>query len=288
MDITKMRKGVRIGIASLAVVFAAGVSLTSASDIEAMNDTTGALSDNDATIEVDDTWVASMGNSATADNDVDVEADTGDNAADFNTGDGDVDGGDVRGTITVDTTLNSAARGWSLPDMDDVNVTVGNDTTGFSSENDADADVDLSQTVSVSNSATADNDVDGDVNTGNNSADFNTGDGSASSGAIDVTGSVRTDLNANAGAVLNAVGEGSMSLGDLSASNDTTGASSDNNANIDYERTFTASESNVGTVDNEVDFDFNTGANSASFNTGDGDVDSGDTDFDIGVTNFVN
>lgn len=290
MDLQKIRKATRIGVASLAVVMSAGVGLTQAAngEIRAWNLTTGATSSNDTSVDLDETDVVRLVNRALTDNDVDIRARTGDNSADANTGDGEVDGGDIDGRLSFETILNSAARGFDLPELGDLDIEVGNETTGFSSDNDASVDVDQTREIDVRNIADVDNNISGSFITGRNSANRNTGDGRVTSGSASITADLSTDVNANSGSSFSLSGSGSASNGSYSVTNEETGANSDNDASIDVNRTTTITERNEGTVNNSVDFVIDTGDNSASRNTGDGSVRSGDADFDITVNSAIN
>jgi hypothetical protein len=95
-------------------------------------------------------------------------------------------------------------------------------------------------------------------------------------------------LNANAGATLKALDGSSLSSGNLSATNDTTGANSDNDATITVSNDISIQERNDADVDNDIDFDINTGNNTANNNTGDGESQSGDASFKIQVKNILN
>lgn len=289
MDLHKLRKGARIAIASTTAVLMAGVSLASANgDIRAFNRTTGFSSENITEVDIDDDLDIDVENDANADNEVDFDAETGDNSASRNTGDGDVESGSVRGTLDFETTLNAGGRNWSLPEFGDSTVDLSNEETGANSVNEATATVRQRRRIDVSNSANVTNSLSANVDTGGNRANSNTGDGTATSGDISISGSFTTDLNANTGATLEAIGNGSIGSEDVTLSNDTTGANSENVASYERTSTLDVSETNDADVDNDIDLDLNTGDNSASRNTGDGEVQSGDVDFDISVRNILN
>lgn len=289
MDIEKLRKGIRIGLGSITAVFVAGVGLASANgEVRAWNIRTGSNSANTTEVDVDEDIDFDIDNSATANNDIDVDVETGDNDANNNTGDGEVRGGDIRGTLEFETVLNGASQSFRLPSLGSFDVSSGNETTGFSSANDTTVNVDQTVDVDIDNDADVDNDISGTFDTGNNSANNNTGDGSARSGSASVNARLHTDLNANAGANLSLSGSGSSSMGDIEISNEETGANSSNNATVNLDRTVNVSQTNTANVDNDVDFTINTGGNTASANTGDGEVRSGDGNFDISVKNALN
>ncbi len=289
MDLHKVRKGVRIGLAALTVTLMAGASLTQAAGtIRTGNDTTGASSDNDTRVTVANRTDVDASNVASATNVADADVTTGENDAIGNTGDGEVMGGNITGRVRFTTQLNAGSRSWSLPDMGSMSVESGNETTGFNSENNSTVNLTESTDVDVTNRGTATNVVAGDLNTGDNRASRNTGDGMAASGDASVEASLSTDINANAGASLRAIGEGTMEMGDITATNRETGASSANDTRVNVSKTLSVTERNNATATNTVDLDINTGGNESNFNTGDGGVKTGDGSFDISVNNVLN
>jgi hypothetical protein len=288
MDLTKLRKGVRIGAAALTLVVAGGGSAALAS-YDATNSTTGFNSVNRANVRVSDTMVQRFLNNARANNNVAVNANSGSNRANNNTGDGEVMGGDVRGNIEVNSVLNSGTGGLMpivLAGSPDVNV--GNDHTGSQSSNAANVTATTTNRVEVRNTGVANNSLSGSVRTGNNTANNNTGDGTAASGDIQVGASFGTDINANAGAALTVVGDGAAHNGNINVGNDTTGANSTNTASATVTNSTVVTVQNTGVVNNSIALDLQSGNNHASNNTGDGTASSGDIDFDLDITNAVN
>ena len=69
-----------------------------------------------------------------------------------------------------------------------------------------------------------------------------------------------------------------------SASNDTTGSDSDNDATVNLDNDTTINQTNNLTVHNNIDVDSDTGDNDANDNTGDGRVITGDAEAEVGVT----
>ncbi len=90
-------------------------------------------------------------------------------------------------------------------------------------ENEAEVKVENELNITQNNNANVDNDIDVDVDTGDNSADMNTGDGDVDTGDADVEVEIDTDVNSNELEIDDLGG-----FGDLYASNDTTGAESEN------------------------------------------------------------
>ena len=72
------------------------------------------------------------------------------------------------------------------------------------------------------------------------------------------------------------------------ASNSNTGAGSDNDAEVNISNNVTINQSNNANINNNIYVNANTGGNSASKNTGDGSVNTGDINGSISITNDVN
>ena len=164
-------------------------------------------------------------------------------------------------------------------------VEATNSNTGADSTNDATVNINNNTNVSSSNTATINNNISIWANTGNNSADKNTGDGSVSTG--DITGGVKVINTGNMNGTFDSVLSLNCSC-DFSASNSNTGAYSDNEANVKVSNDINITVNNEANVDNNVDADLNTGGNSADKNTGDGWVSTGDIDFSVEITNDLN
>lgn len=70
--------------------------------------------------------------------------------------------------------------------------------------------------------------------------------------------------------------------------NNTTGADSTNEVKIDLDQTTFVDQNNYGSVVNDINLNANTGGNSASKNTGEGHVTTGDIATGVGVSNLLN
>jgi hypothetical protein len=135
-----------------------------------------------------------------------------------------------------------------------------------------------------SNEADIDNDVDVDANTGDNSAEDNTG------GSVEIsTGDTDTKVE-----VSNTVNSNSAQV-DCCTSNDTTveisgnGTGSENTAGVTQTNTTGVWQDNDADVDNDVDVDSETGDNDAEDNTGgDVSVETGDADVTVKLSTTAN
>src|SRR3989344_2297955 len=158
-----------------------------------------------------------------------------------------------------------------------------NQNTGFSTTNtvtatgvDTFSQVNLNTEV-VTNTATSTTD------TGNNTSDNNTGDGSAMSGLLNILGIFSNQLNLNV-----STQSSGWWTGQFDAENNTTGSESENDASATYVSTATISNTNDASIDNGVEVDANTGSNSADNNTGDGEAESGNATSTTTQSNTAN
>src|SRR3989344_808041 len=158
---------------------------------------------------------------------------------------------------------------------------------GSSSDNTADVNLNSTTTVVQSNEADIDNDVHVYADTGDNSADDNTG-GSVTlkTGDIDVKSiEITNALNSNSARV----GGGGGGAGDLSAWIIGNGSNSDNDIDLDLDRSVTLVQSNEADVENKVKVYADTGDNSADDNTGgEIDVETGDIDVKVALDTWAN
>src|SRR3990172_256461 len=210
----------------------------------------GSSSDNTADVNLNSTTTVVQSNEADIDNDVHVNADTGGNSADDNTGgEVDLETGDITNKVELDK----------------------KSTTELFQNNEADVD----------------NDVHVYADTGDNSADDNTG-GSVTlkTGDIDVKSiEITNALNSNSARV----GGGGGGAGDLSAWIIGNGSNSDNDIDLDLDRSVTLVQSNEADVENKVKVYADTGDNSADDNTGgEIDVETGDIDVKVALDTWAN
>lgn len=182
-----------LSVASLVLFSLPAVTLAD----EATNNTTGANSSNNASITQSTSFSFDVSNNATTRNSIDITANTGDNSASNNTGNGTVQSGSADIAAAATTTANPGAGSITLPAMPhDSSVTASNTRTGANSTNTADVTVDHTANVDIRNSSTANNSASIDVNTGDNRADNNTGNGLVRSGDVRVRVSFNTVANA--------------------------------------------------------------------------------------------
>lgn len=171
------------------------------------------------------------------------------------------------------------------PALAETNLTV----SGNGSASDNNVSVDISHTTSVvqNNTANVTNTVETHSNTGDNTANDNTG-GSTTIDTGNATSLVRLDTAANVNqARLNDCG--GCNGGDTKVTVSGNGSFSENNATVDTSSTKSAFQQNDATINNQVYTDNNTGYNDASRNTGGNTlVLTGHAVSDVGVRNRAN
>ncbi|OIP25461.1 hypothetical protein AUK11_00335 [bacterium CG2_30_37_16] len=271
--------------AGYAVATVAGLALLSgnifAAKWSAGNDTTGANSENDAIINVKNDAKIENKNRNDVDNDAKVRANTGDNEANRNTGNGSVRSGDIDLAYDIatmigfeDMEMNMGGGTWS--------VSVGNKTTGYNSDNDAKVDIKNKFRLENKNRTDIDNYINACLNTGDNEANYNTGNGSVTSGDLSFKTKLASQVSLGSGGSL-----AMPTMGDVSASNNKTGANSENDAIVKVENEMTIKNENNTSIDNKLCINANTGDNEANRNTGNGSVTSGDINGSVAVTSTV-
>ena len=297
--------------------------------IGSSNSNTGADSDNTSNSTVSNDNNLDINNNADIDNLVMFDADSGGNSTSYNTGSGTIDAGDAELILTAINAANNVNVGLSvfnvfddqtgdiIIDFDDIASTAytgllgsSNDTTGANSTNTASTDVDNTNTILIDNNGNIINNYYLDADTGGNTADKNTGDGTITTGDANVVFNLINFLNntfLGGGELLLGVvnifgnlsgnillqgldgsGGSTYNLGSLSASNSTTGADSDNDASSTLSNDTDISLANYGEILNNVTLDANTGDNTADKNTGSGQINTGDTNTSLDITNITN
>jgi len=250
---------------------------------QATNDTTGANSDNVSTISVQQSSTLVQNNNANIDNKVQLQLNTGNNTANKNTGDGSVKTGSVAFGTALSNKVNSNVASLDACGGCDMDIQTSNTKTGADSWNETEVELVKTNDVFQTNKADVDNTVKADVNTGGNKANKNTTSGSVLTGDVEGTVLVDNVLNRNLASM-----RGGNGGSTLDASNDTTGADSDNESSIDVIFANLVSQSNWADVDNDVDLDINTGNNTANKNTGIGEVVTGNADLGVALDTLAN
>ncbi len=275
-------------VSVLALLLVATPVLAAEVDVTAQNTTTGALSNNDNTYDVDHDVNVDIDNDANIDNDADVDADSGDNVQDYNTNAGDLETGSLDVTGEWENAVNQGTGLCDCPISDSGVVVEGdfsNDTTGYDSDNTNDLDVDVDVDVDINNDADIDNNLDVDLDSGDNSQSYNTNAGNLATGDATLEFMIANWANNSSGS--NDSDAAGVAV-NVSGSNETTGALSNNDNSFDVDADYNVDVNNDADVDNDVDVDVDTGGNSQDYNTNAGDLESGDADVVLGIENSVN
>ena len=161
---------------------------------------------------------------------------------------------------------------------------VGNDHTGFNSENNATIEQESEARIETENDAHIMNEIDGMLRTGFNRSSYNTGNGKVYTGDADAT--VEVANKANESTV--SIGGASWGAAVPDVENSTTGAESENNAWIEVENELRVEVENDAHVDNDIAVMTSTGGNSSSYNTGSGEVSTGDASLHVDLSSTLN
>jgi hypothetical protein len=152
----------------------------------ANNSNTGADSNNVATIDNHQSTDWTINNNLNYQQSLNVKANTGKNTADKNTGSGDIQTGNINAkesTTVLGNITNFALNGSSDPGSD---ISAGNSDTGFGSNNNAIVKMFGKLKMFIQNSANVVKNFAFDLNTGKNSSDKNTLNGTVTTGDIQV------------------------------------------------------------------------------------------------------
>lgn len=184
-----------------------------------------------------------------------------------------------------------------------------NDSTGTNSVNNSNITSNNTLDINNNNYADINNKIKLGAETGNNEASFNTGGGSILTGdsLIKLTNSTIANQNIVGDTVyiilVNVLGEwlGSnlfsnltapleslMSPVSLGAENTQTGANSGNNSDINLNNNVDIKNNNNAKINNNININADTGNNSASYNTGNGSVTTGNASILANILNFIN
>lgn len=168
------------------------------SDVDATfeNNTTGAYSSNENTLNLNENSEIRIKNKADIDNKFYLDLKTGKNEMNKNTNAGDLTTGDINVDLTVDNTANNGDLDLAALGSDgDVDVDFTNDTTGYNSDNDNTANINRNSEVRVNNRADIDNRFDVDADTGRNEVNMNTNAGDVTTGGITISFVVHNAAN---------------------------------------------------------------------------------------------
>ncbi|KKR28775.1 MAG: hypothetical protein UT61_C0042G0010 [Candidatus Woesebacteria bacterium GW2011_GWA1_39_8] len=212
------------------------------------------------------------------------------------------------GATSTANIINSGNTNTSAtPGTGGTGASVVNDGNGAYSTNNSSATVSDTNNANQVNSASIDNNLTQNTTTGENSASFNNGDSSISTGDANTTGTVINSVNTNVDGVAVAefniiddhvgdivlnYGENCISgcgTGSVSAVNSGNGAGSLNTADVDATNSDTANQTNDANIGNTLDLSADSGNNKTILNTnGDSSITTGDANVEANVLTFAN
>src|SRR3989338_3286808 len=163
---------------------------------------------------------------------------------------------------------------------EETTTTASNENTGANSDNTAQSTTNTSTDVQSSNDATSTTTSDLTTQSGGNASDSNTGNGVIDSGDVSGDTTIVDQGNTNSTSPCSTC----TTSGETSSSNSNTGAGSENNAEATQTDETTIENTNKFKISRHVSSELSSGGNSASFNTGNGIVDSGNA---TGSTNLI-
>lgn len=165
---------------------------------------------------------------------------------------------------------------------DDVNQK--NKDTGNNSVNRNRARINRRHRQTQTNTAAAANAVATAATTGGNTANMNTGNGTADSGNAGINGTLSNTLNGG----LEPLTPPSPTPVMADQTNDTTGNNSTNTNRLSVRERISTLQTNTAAVENMLAASASSGANEANKNTGSGNASSGNAQITFNVTNVAN
>jgi hypothetical protein len=252
-----------------------------------LNDTTGADSDNFNTLTVDNDGDVTLTNIASIANSLIVNADTGDNVQDRNTLVGEIMTGDVTvGDIDILNVANSSdGHGSSFGQSNSVDFTSTNRVTGANSGNINTVTVNGGGNTTLTNVASISNGVNVTADTGNNTQTRNTKAGDITTGEVAVSADIVNVANSGSSACCVVGGHTDVTV---DATNDTTGADSNNRNTVTVNNDGNTNVHNNANVSNGLTVNADTGDNTQERNTVAGEIETGDVSVELNITNQVN
>jgi hypothetical protein len=223
---------------------------------------------------------ASQDNSANVNNNVSQSANTGNNSADSNSGNTSI------ATGNANSSSNITNSGINQSVIDNTNCNCTNTTTidvsgnGEGSTNLLGYSTGVNSNVSVNNIANINNNVNGKANTGYNSANGNNGNVSITTGNIYATDSIKNkDINDYAIKIGNSNG------GDVSLSIKDNGENSNNVVVLAQANSAQIAVDNEANINNNSNWDLNSGHNTADSDNGNVSITTGDVIFATNIDN---
>jgi hypothetical protein len=159
-----------------------------------------------------------------------------------------------------------------------------NSQTGADSTNNSSVSEETNISISNQNNGQVTNDINSQVVTGGNSASYNTGGGSITTGDAVQSISITTNLNTNTSLLNNNLSDSVLNQ----AVNQQTGIGSQNTSEITKKLNETISNNNLGSLNNKILVNSISGQNTSSYNTGAGTVKTGNAVADLSLLSSLN
>ncbi len=293
----------------------------------AENTNNGSGSDNSASLGDESSTNIIQDNSAEVGNNVDLNTHTGGSSASQNVGNSIITTGDANTSGTVVTTANTNAAGLAVSEFNVVDntqgdlildfasgcitgcgifnpVSVTNSGNGTDSTNNTAVNQTVNNETFQNNDAALENNITLTADSGNNQADQNTGGNSTiNTGDANVSANILNFLNNNIAGniVLGVVNIFGDLIGDIilpeeelntplaNAGNTGNGSGSTNSTLVDNEINNTTLQTNEALIQNNLEFEANTGGNHTSKNTGgNSTIETGGANIDSQTINIAN
>ncbi|MBI4035757.1 hypothetical protein HY383_02320 [Candidatus Daviesbacteria bacterium] len=280
-----MIKKISSAIATLSLLFYSFAIPAFAQTVTLEVSGNGAGSENEVEVETTTETTVVQENNANIVNNIEAEAKTGDNEAEDNTGgDVSIETGDATTEVTVSNQANTNTADVSCSNCTgDISATVSGN--GSNSENEIEVENEQNTEVYQNNTAYITNNIEAEAKTGDNEAEDNTGgDVSITTGNADTSVTVSNLANANVASV-----GGGGTQGALSAWITGNGSDSENEIELDLDRSVLLVQENRADIRNYIEAEAETGDNEAEDNTGgDVSIDTGDATTTVDVNNEAN
>lgn len=287
----------------------------------------GAGSDNSASSNTESSSTVIQDNNAEIGNDLNLNTNTGESSASQNVGNSAITTGDANTSGTIVNTVNTNTTGLAVSEFNVVDDTTGdlildfaagcilgcgifdpvsisNTDNGSNSTNNAGVEQIVNNETFQNNEATVENNTTLTANSGYNQANQNTGgDSTITTGDANVSANVINFLNNNiaGNVILGVVNIFGDLIGDIILPQDTltaplasvgntgNGADSTNSALIDNTVSNTTFQTNDAFIQNNLNFEANTGGNETSKNTGGNSlIETGEATIESQTLNIAN
>ena len=253
-------------------------------DSSASNSSTGADSENNSSNTTNNTTEVNNTNTAEVNNSIGSSSTSGENEASYNTGSGVVTTGDAYTEANLTNQINNNETDVNNSSGSDGTSSAGNENTGADSENNSSNTTNNNNEINNNNTITADNNFNVSTSTGDNTANYNTGDGNVDTGLSSTILELLNDFNNNGTSVSSA----SAGSSGTDTENSDTGTGSENNSSTENNNNNQVSNDNETNFENNVNIDNSTGGNSADYNLGMGEVNTGDGQTSGSMENSAN